>query len=117
MHPGLDGELDTADDIAKVNELHLRVNTLYHYKLEAKDVLHNFSVPVFRLKQDAIPGRVITGWFEPTKLGEYDIQCAEICGIGHGAMSARVFIHSAKDHADWVAANSPVPICTMSKAR
>ncbi len=52
------------------------------------DVLHDFSVPVFRLKQDAIPGRVIKGWFKPTKTGVHDIQCAEICGIGHGIMNA-----------------------------
>src|SRR3954471_22140768 len=63
VHPGPDGKLDTADDIKTVDELHVKVNTNYHFKLEARDVLHSFSVPVFRLKQDAIPGRVITGWF------------------------------------------------------
>ena len=61
VHPGLDNTLGTADDITKVNELHVSKDTLYHFKLESLDVLHNFSVPVFRLKQDAIPGRVITG--------------------------------------------------------
>jgi cytochrome c oxidase subunit 2 len=110
VHPGPDGEIDTADDISKVNELRLRVGTVYHYKLEAKDVLHNFSVPVFRLKQDAIPGRVITGWFEPTKTGDFSVQCAEICGLGHGLMGARVIIESPEDHAAWVAENSPISI-------
>ena len=110
VHPGPDGEIDTDDDIAKVNELHLRVGTVYHYKLEAKDVLHSFSVPVFRLKQDAIPGRVITGWFEPTLTGDFSVQCAEICGIGHGLMGARVLIESADDHAAWNAEHSPISI-------
>ncbi|MGH0032733.1 MAG: cytochrome c oxidase subunit II [Myxococcota bacterium] len=110
VHPGPDRELDTADDIATVNELHLREGTLYHYKLEALDVLHNFSVPVFRLKQDAIPGRVITGWFEPTMAGEFDIQCAEICGIGHGLMGARVIIETPEQHAAWIAENSSISI-------
>lgn len=110
VHPGPDGQLDTADDISKINELHLREGTLYHYKLESTDVLHNFSVPVFRLKQDAIPGRVITGWFQPTMTGEYDVQCAEICGIGHGLMGARVHIETAEEHAAWVAENSSVSI-------
>ena len=78
-----------------VNELHLRKGTVYHYKLEATDVLHNFSVPIFRLKQDAIPGRVITGWFEPTvRRRPTSIQCAEICGIGHGLMGARLHVES-----------------------
>ena len=107
VHPGPDGELDTADDITKVNELHVKVGTLYHYKLEAKDVLHNFSVPVFRLKQDAIPGRLITGWFEPTQTGEWDIQCAEICGIGHGLMGGRIHIESPAQHAAWMAREAP----------
>ena len=110
VHPGPDGEQGTADDIAKVNELHLRVNTVYHYTLEAKDVLHNFSVPIFRLKQDAIPGRVITGWFEPTLTGEFSIQCAEICGIGHGLMGARIHIETPEQHSAWLAENSPIAI-------
>ena len=76
QNAGPDGKLDSADDITTMNELHVQLGTVYHYKLEALDVLHNFSVPVFRLKQDAIPGRVITGWFEPTLTGEYDVQCA-----------------------------------------
>ena len=110
VHPGPDGELDTADDIAKVNELHVKVGTLYHYKLESRDVLHSFSVPVFRLKQDAIPGRVITGWFESTQTGEWDIQCAELCGIGHGLMGARIHIESAAQHAAWMAREAPTSL-------
>jgi cytochrome c oxidase subunit 2 len=70
-------------------------------------VVHSFSVPVFRLKQDAVPGRTITGWFRPTQTGEFDIQCAEICGIGHGVMGARIHIESESEHATWMALNSP----------
>jgi cytochrome c oxidase subunit 2 len=110
VHPGPDGALDTGDDIATVGELHLQVDTLYHYKLEARDVLHSFSVPAFRLKQDAVPGRVITGWFEPTQLGSYDIQCAEICGIGHGVMVARLIVESPEQHAAWMRERSPVAL-------
>ncbi|MDH5674216.1 MAG: hypothetical protein OEZ06_18825 [Myxococcales bacterium] len=103
VHPGPDGKLDTDDDIATVDELHLKVGTVYHYKLESRDVMHSFSVPAFRLKQDAVPGRVITGWFEPTKSGTFDLQCAEMCGIGHGLMPARVVIETAAEHAAWMA--------------
>ncbi|HKK53599.1 MAG TPA: cytochrome C oxidase subunit II [Myxococcota bacterium] len=109
-HPGPDNVLGTADDIPTVNELRVAKDTLYHFKLESLDVLHNFSVPAFRLKQDAIPGRVITGWFEPTQEGEFDIQCAEICGIGHGLMPARIVIESKEQHAAWVAENSPLSL-------
>lgn len=106
-HPGPDLQLGTADDIETVDELHVKVDSTYHFKLESLDVLHSFSVPVFRLKQDAIPGREITGWFKPTKAGVHDIQCAEICGIGHGLMPARIHIESEQDHAAWVSQNAP----------
>ena len=114
VHPGPDGKLDTADDIAKVNELHVQKDVTYHYKLESVDVLHDFSVPVFRLKQDAIPGRVITGWFKPTLEGQFDVQCAEICGIGHGLMGARIFIENEAQHAAWMASQSPVQLAAAA---
>jgi len=106
QHPGADNELDTPDDIFTVDDLHIEVEKVYHFKLESRDVLHSFSVPVFRIKQDALPGRSITGWFEATMTGEHDIQCAEICGIGHGVMAARIHIEDAGQHSAWVAANS-----------
>ena len=105
-HPGADGILDTDDDISTTDELHVQVGKTYHFLLEAEDVIHCFSVPVFRLKQDAIPGRTITGWFKPTKAGEFDIQCAEMCGIGHGVMAARIFVETPEQHASWVGSNS-----------
>jgi cytochrome c oxidase subunit 2 len=102
QHPGPDGKLDTPDDITTVDELHLRLGTVYHFELTARDVLHSFSVPVFRLKQDAVPGRTVTGWVKPTLAGTFDIQCAEICGIGHGLMPARMVIESAEAHDGWM---------------
>lgn len=112
VHPGADGELDTDDDIKTVDELHIEANKVYHYKLEARDVLHSFSVPVFRLKQDAVPGRVITGWFEANQTGTYDIQCAEMCGIGHGLMPAKVVIESPAAHKAWIEANTPTSVAS-----
>lgn len=104
IHPGEDKKLGTADDVETVDELHLKVNTTYHFKLESVDVLHNFSIPVFRLKQDAIPGRIITGWFKPTKTGKFDLQCAEICGIGHGIMMGQVTVETEEEHIKWLQA-------------
>ncbi len=102
-HPGQDNELDTADDIVTTDELNLELGKVYHYELQADDVLHSFSVPAFRLKQDAVPGRTITGWFQPTKVGTYDLQCAEMCGIGHGIMAARVMVRDKTAHGEWLA--------------
>lgn len=102
VHPGPDGKLDTPDDISTVDELHVKEGTVYHFELTSRDVLHSFSVPVFRLKQDAVPGRTITGWFRPTRTGRYDVQCAEICGIGHGLMPAQIVIQSKEQHEQWM---------------
>ncbi len=114
VHPGPDAKLDTADDITTVNNLHVQSGTLYHYKLSSKDVIHDFSVPVFRLKQDAIPGRVITGWFEATVPGEYDIQCAELCGVGHALMGGRIFVESPEEHAAWMAGESGISLAAVT---
>lgn len=107
VHPGLDKKLGTEDDVTTVDELRVKVDTTYHFKLESADVLHDFSVPVFRLKQDAVPGRVITGWFKPTKTGTYDVQCAEMCGIGHGIMMGIMHIQTEAEHNAWLKTQKP----------
>ncbi len=93
VHSGADGVLGTADDVKTVNDLHVGLNRLYHFELESRDVLHNFAIPAFRLRQDALPGRTIKGWFKPTMSGTFDMQCAEICGRGHSLMSAAITVH------------------------
>ena len=100
--PGPDGQLDTPDDIHLADELHVQVGKTYHFLLESKDVLHSFCVPVFRLKQDAVPGRTITGWFKATQTGTHDIQCTQMCGLGHGIMSAKIVIETPEQHSAWV---------------
>jgi cytochrome c oxidase subunit II len=113
VHPGPDGRIDTDDDVVTTDELHVTVGDVHHFRLESRDVVHSFSVPVFRLKQDAIPGREITGWFEPTRTGTFDIQCAEICGIGHGLMGARIVIETPDEHLAWLERRSS----TLAAAR
>ncbi len=112
QHAGKDNKIGTADDIILIDEMHVEVGKKYLFELASKDVLHSFSVPVWRLKQDAIPGRVITGWFEPTLAGEYDVQCAEICGIGHGIMPAKLYVEYPEKHAAWL--ENPAPMLASS---
>ena len=106
QYPGPDGKLDTPDDFWTSDTLFVQNDKTYHFQLRSRDVLHDFSVPQFRLKQDAVPGRTITGWFHPTRVGRFDIQCAEICGLGHGAMAGIIEIQDANTHAAWVAAHT-----------
>lgn len=105
VDPGPDRQLDTADDISTVDQLHVKVDTVYQFELQSKDVIHSFSVPAFRLKQDVVPGRVITGWFKPTMTGQFDIQCSEMCGIGHGIMAAQLTIETPAEHERWMNQN------------
>jgi cytochrome c oxidase subunit 2 len=106
-HAGPDGKLDTADDVVTVDQLHVQTGVVTQFELESRDVLHSFCVPIFRLKQDAIPGRKIRGWFKPTVKGEYDVQCTEICGIGHALMASRIFIETPEEHAKFLKPPKP----------
>jgi len=110
QEPGPDGVLDTGDDIRTVGELHVAVNTTYRFELMSRDVVHSFAVPAFRLKQDALPGRTIIGWFRPSRIGTYDIQCTQMCGIGHGLMAGRVIVETQQNHAAWLMLNSTPPV-------
>src|SRR5262249_7519606 len=116
QHSGADGKLDTADDVWTSDTLHVAVGRTYHYLLEARDVVHSFFVPVFRLKQDAIPGRVITGWFKPTRTGTYDVTCAQMCGIGHGIMGGRIVIDTPAAHAAWMQEHAPAAAVAATAA-
>lgn len=100
-YAGRDGKFGTEDDVVTDNELHIPINTTIHVMLTSKDVIHSFFLPHFRLKQDAMPGREIPVWFEATKLGQYEIPCAELCGFGHSGMKGLVVVHTAEEYQKW----------------
>ena len=101
-YPGPDGQLGTADDYTIRNQLHVPVNRNVVVILTSEDVIHSFFVPVFRLKQDAVPGLTIRAWFNATVPGEYELGCAELCGMGHYKMRTRVTVHTQADFDAWV---------------
>lgn len=104
IYPGPDGQLGTDDDIeAPVNQLHVPVNKPVIIHLTARDILHSFFVPVLRLKQDAVPGTIIQVWFEATKTGEYEIVCAELCGLGHYRMRGLLIVEDETEFQTWLA--------------
>ncbi len=90
------------DDITTVNQLYLPVNRPVLVHLFSKDVIHSFGVYEFRVKQDAIPGMTIPLWFVPTRPGEYDIACSQLCGLGHFRMRGFVTIQSDADFRKWL---------------
>ena len=95
-YPGPDGQFDTIDDLEVVNELHVTVDEPAVIQLRSMDVLHSFWVPLFRIKQDAVPGMQIPVWFQPTRHGTYDLACAELCGWGHYKMRGQVTVHESR---------------------
>jgi len=82
--------------------VHFPVDTPVRVWLRSKDVLHNFTVPQFRVKMDAVPGMQTFMWLEPTKPGEYELLCEELCGIAHHAMRGRVIVEDVADFEAWV---------------
>ncbi len=85
-YPGPDAQFETPDDVTTINQLHLPLGQPSLIKIRSKDVIHSFFVPEFRLKQDAVPGLPTQIWVEPTKAGQFEIRCAELCGLGHYRM-------------------------------
>jgi cytochrome c oxidase subunit II len=83
-------------------DLRVPVDEPVEVLLTSRDVIHSFYVPAFRMKQDAVPGRITSLWFTAIEPGTYDILCAEYCGAGHSRMRGRVIAMPAADYARWV---------------
>lgn len=84
---GLDPkDMASKDDIVTQDEFFLPVNVPVQLRIRSKDVIHSFFLPNFRVKQDAVPGMTVDTWFIPTKLGRYEVGCAQLCGLGHYKM-------------------------------
>lgn len=75
--------------------------------LASRDVIHSFFVPDFRVKQDAVPGRLTTMWFEAKEPGRHDIYCTEYCGVSHSTMRGEVVVLSPTDYERWLRGAAP----------
>jgi len=112
MDPSAGGEaavgLNTSDPDAKddvvTGTMYLPVDREVDVSLRSVDVIHSFFVPSLRFKQDAVPGLNIHMHFRPTAIGEYEIACAELCGLGHYKMHGMVHVVSQEDFDKWLAA-------------
>jgi cytochrome c oxidase subunit 2 len=101
---GLDrSDPNAKDDITTINQLNLPVDRPVLVHLSSKDVIHSFGLYEMRVKQDAVPGLVMPVWFIPTRVGEYEIVCSQLCGLGHFRMRGFVTIQSAENYQKWMA--------------
>jgi cytochrome c oxidase subunit 2 len=92
---------------SSVGTLYVPVGQPMRLLMTSRDVIHSFYVPQFRVKQDLVPGRYTTAWFEATTPGVYEILCAEFCGTGHSQMRGQVVVLSAGDYQAWLEGASP----------
>jgi len=90
------------DDITTINQLILPVNKPVIVHLTSKDVIHSFSLIQMRVKQDAIPGETIPVWFTPIVTGDWEINCSQLCGLGHYRMRGAYSIKSQADYDAWM---------------
>ena len=90
------------DILIEGDALHLLHDKPVKFLLRSIDVLHNFYVPQFRAKMDLVPGMVTFYWIRPTVIGDYEILCAELCGVGHHAMRGEVLVDEASDYQEWL---------------
>ena len=109
---GLDPNDPTAkDDIVTLNQLHMQVNRPIIVRITSKDVIHSFSLPYMRVKQDAIPGMEVPVHFTPIRTSDgkvpWEIACAQLCGLGHYRMRGQYEVHTKADFDKWLASQTP----------
>ncbi len=95
------------DDIQTLNDIHVVVDKPVIIYLSSKDVIHSLKIIAMRVCQDAIPGLRIPVWFKPTKIGRYQINCAQLCGPGHASMTGGfVTVETQADFDKWIKSKS-----------
>jgi cytochrome c oxidase subunit 2 len=90
------------DDITTINQFHFPVGKQILVDLTAKDVIHSFGMPVMRVKQDAIPGMTVPVWFEAKETGQFEIACAQLCGLGHYRMKGFFTVETEEEFDAWL---------------
>ncbi len=105
------------DVLVRSNRLHLPLDRPVKVLLRSKDVLHNFYIPQMRAKMDMVPGMVAHFWFTPTRTGEFEILCAEYCGVGHFNMRGKLQVDSQADFETWLGAQPTFAQTLAAEAR
>ncbi|MCE2576580.1 cytochrome c oxidase subunit II [Komagataeibacter sp. FNDCR2] len=86
----------------EINALHVPLGRAVQLLLTSEDVIHDFSIPVLRIKHDVLPGRYQSLWFIATRTGSFRFYCTQFCGIGHSRMTGTLEVLNSTDYADWL---------------
>lgn len=101
---------------SETNELHVPLGRPIRLTMTSQDTIHSFFIPAFRIKQDVLPGAYTSTWFEPTRVGEYHLFCAEYCGTNHSLMIGKVHVMDPADYERWLSgAGSGPSMATLGK--
>jgi cytochrome c oxidase subunit II len=94
--------------VREINQMHVPIGRNVRITLGSEDVIHDYSIPAFRVKMDAVPGKLTTLWFNATTPGTYHIFCAEYCGTKHSGMIGEVIAMTPQDYEAWLTAGGAV---------
>jgi cytochrome c oxidase subunit 2 len=103
-------KLEHAEGQREINELHVPVGRDVKLIMTSQDVIHSFYVPVFRMKQDVLPGRYTVAWFRATKPGTYHLFCAEYCGTQHSGMIGSIVVMEPAQYEAWMSGGPAGPL-------
>ena len=95
-------KLQHPEGVEEINELHVPVNRPIKLTMTSEDVIHDFSVPAFRLKKDVVPGMYTTLWFQATKTGSFHLFCDQYCGTNHSLMRGEVIVMEPTEYEQWL---------------
>lgn len=95
-------EFEYPNGVKTTNELHVPVDQPVKLRMTSADVIHSFYVPALRVKQDVLPDRYTSLWFEATTPGEYTVFCTEYCGTQHSGMMAKMVVHPREAFQQWL---------------
>ena len=107
-HPGGQREIDA---------LHFPIGRPIELIMTSEDVIHDFSVPAFRIKHDVLPGRYETLWFQANRAGTYHLFCTQLCGTGHSDMVGEIVVMSDPDYQKWLEQNGASETLAQARTR
>lgn len=114
---GLDAaDAAAKDDVVTINQLHIPVNKAVIADLASKDVIHSFALPVMRVKRDVIPGQKASVWFQAKQTGNFEIACAQLCGLGHYRMRGFFIVETQEQFDAWLKQMAPAAVAPVAAA-
>ena len=104
------------DGTREINEMHVPIGRNIRLTMGSEDVIHDYSIPAFRVKMDVVPGKLTTLWFNATKVGTYHLFCAEYCGTKHSGMIGSVIAMEPQDYEAWLSGSTGGPAVPPAQA-